>query len=416
LSVKYPVQGSLSLSRNVGDVCGVNIPNDLLTGVQADFYILYTSHYEDTNVVASSRYCYLSSRTNRPLVGMTDFNRNQIQSANGDVLIHEQNMYLVMHEFMHTLGFSTNTYKYFIDNNGKTLTNHIKTITYDGKKTTVLDLPPLTKRLRNHFGCSSLPGAIMENDGGSGNSASHFERKMFFYETMTSGNILSRRISQFSLALLEGSGWYVPDYSYAEPYFYGEGEGCGFIYDQCSSRSTGFPLDRCADNNRGCAPQGRAGGYCQGESNADGCQFYVPDIDYDCENADAADNARLPNLQAFGRGAGSKCFTGTLNTRKSNGGSTSFCFKFSCVTQGASTKLNVQVGAETYTCQEQGDMMIDGYYGHIDCPDPATFCKTVGVTYCPRNCMGRGTCVNGKCQCYKNNYGVDCGLNGNWYN
>jgi len=341
LSVKYPVQGSLRISSNVGNLCGFNIPRDLLNGVKADYYIFYTSHFEDSNVVASSRYCFLASRTNRPLVGMTDFNRNQITAANGDVLLHEQNIYLVMHEFMHNLGFSTNTYKFFIDNNGNRLTNHIKTITYDGKPTTVLDIAPLTDRLRKYYGCSTIPGAIMENDGGSGNSASHFERKVFFYETMASGNIPGRRISQFSLALLEGSGWYVPDYNYAEPYFFGQGEGCNFVYNQCNSYSTQFPLDYCADNNRGCAPQGRSGGYCQAESNSDNCQYYVPDLDYDCENPNAADNTRLADLQ--------------------------------------------------------------------------TFCNQAGKQYCPRNCMGRGSCVNNKCQCSKGYFGVDCALDANWH-
>jgi len=287
-------------------------------------------------------------------------------------------------------------------------------VTYDGKQTTVLDLPPLTQRLRNFYGCPSLPGAFMENDGGSGSAASHFERKLFFYETMSSGDIFGRRISQFSLALLEGSGWYVPDYSYAEPYFFGQGSGCGFVYDQCSSYSTRFPLDFCADNNRGCAPQGRGGGYCQGESNSDNCQFYVPDEDYDCENPDAADNTRLAELQVFGRGAGSKCFTGTLNTRQSSGGSTSFCFKYTCVNNAGTTELQVQVGSNAYTCQQEGEMMIDGYYGYVNCPDPTTFCTTAGKLYCPRNCMGRGNCVNNTCQCYEGYYGIDCGLNSNW--
>ena len=410
LSIKQPI-GSLSLLNNVGSVCGLTTPKDLLDGVQAEYYILYTSHIGASNSAGNSRQCYLSGDTNRPLVGLTDFNRNWIKIANGDALVHEKNIYSAMHQFMHTIGFSTNLYPYFLDANGNTLKNHIKTTIYDGKQTTVLDLAPLTKRLRAFYGCVKLPGAIMENDGGSETSTSHFEKKLFFYELMSSGDLSSRRISEFSLAFLEGTGWYIPNYNYAEPYHFGEGQGCNFIDDQCNPFSTQFPLEFCANNNRGCAPQGTAGGRCQAESNSDNCKFYVPDENYDCENPDAADNARLAELQAFGKEAGSKCFTGTLNTRQSRGGSTSFCFKYSCVNNGATTELQVKVGSNTYTCKEQGDLLVDGYHGHIDCPDPKNFCNTIGKAYCPRNCMGRGACVNNVCQCQNGFTGADCGFN-----
>ena len=155
-------------------------------------------------------------------------NRNQLTVANGDVLVHEKNMYVMMYEMMHGFGFSS-TYKYFVDANGKTLTGHIKTAIIAGYNRTVLDVAPLTQKLRDFYGCSALPGAILENGGGSTTDASHFERKYFVYEYMSSGSIYGRRVSEFSLALLEGSGWYVPDYNYSEPFFYGQGQGCSFI-------------------------------------------------------------------------------------------------------------------------------------------------------------------------------------------
>jgi hypothetical protein len=33
-----------------------------------------------------------------------------LKEANGDVLLHEKNMYLLIHEIMHTLGISKNAY------------------------------------------------------------------------------------------------------------------------------------------------------------------------------------------------------------------------------------------------------------------------------------------------------------------
>jgi len=410
LKVKSGVIGNLKVGSSVGSICGKSTPSILkTTGVPADFFIYYDSEAVSGTQIASSQYCYLASGTKRPLIARTIINRNMMPIANGDVLIHEQNMYVLMHEVMHTLGFSTYQYPNFIDANGNRLSGHIKSVKLAGVTRTILNIPVLTDKLRKFYGCSTLPGAIMENGGGSGTGSSHFERKYFVYETMSSGSILGRRVSEFSLGLLEASGWYVPDYSFAEPYYYGQGQGCTFINDICSSTSTQFD-EYCTGSSRGCAPHGRGGGKCSSDSIMDGCRFVYPDEDYDCDNNDGQDNARLPNLETYGRGAGSKCFTGDLNTRKSTNGRTSFCFKYTCSGSGSSTQVDIQVGSNKITCTKEEQRTIDGYYGSVDCPDPQTFCNGPGKKFCPRNCMGRGTCVDNKCQCRSGYTGVDCAL------
>ena len=50
----------------------------------------------------------------------------------------------------------------------------------NGQTIKVLDVEPLTKRLREYFDCSSLEGAYLENEGTSASAASHFERKCCF--------------------------------------------------------------------------------------------------------------------------------------------------------------------------------------------------------------------------------------------
>jgi len=406
LKIKAPVTGSLKLSSS--KICENNTPSLLKSGVSADtFFYVDTQAYSGTQI-AKSKYCYLASGTKRPLVTRIIINRNNMKSANGDVLVHEQNMMVMMHEMLHTFGFSTYNYKYFLDSNGRTRSGHIKSVKIGGATRTVLDVPPLTTRIRNHFGCSSLPGAPMENGGGDATASSHFERKFFVYEAMSSGSILGRRISEFSLALLEGSGWYIPNYDYADPYFYGKDQGCTFVTGTCSSSK--FNEEYCSGSSRGCAPHGRGGGYCQSDSISDGCRYYSPRQDFDCEDADGEDSARLPSAEVYGRGVGSRCFSGTLNSRSSNNGATSFCFKYTCSGSGSSTKVLVNIGTKSVTCTSEGSKSVDGYYGSINCPDPQKFCTGPGKKYCPRNCMGRGTCVSGKCQCKSGYKGIDCAL------
>lgn len=224
LKVKYPVIGNLKIG--VSTVCSITTPYILrTTGVPADYAIIFNSRIEDSNVVASSKYCYLASDTKRPLVANTNFNQVMFKPANGDVILHEKNTYLLLHEMTHTFGFSASMYKYFINDAGVTLTGHVKTITINGDNHTVVNVDPLTEKLRAFHGCPTIPGAILENDGGSGTDDSHFDKKFYLYETMASGSASGKRTSEFSLAMLEGSGWYVPDYSYADTYFYGQGAG-----------------------------------------------------------------------------------------------------------------------------------------------------------------------------------------------
>ena len=362
-----------------------------------------------SNWVASAGACYLASGTMRPIIARMLFNLAYTLPANGDVLLHERNMYLTIHEMMHALGFTGSSFDYFIDANGNRLTNHIKTVNLNGSIRTVLDVEPLTSKLRAFYGCSTLEGAYMENDGGTGTAGSHFERRFFLYEVMTSGVIDGYRVSQFSLALLEGSGWYIPDYTYAEPFYFGQGEGCGFIYQTCSTAIYNFP-EFCSVASRGCTAAGRGGAMCASDSRSDGCYYMFPQADYDCDNPDAIDNARLPALETYGRGLNSKCFSGTLTTL-SRSSQTSFCFKYNCVGSGLSTVVQVLMGSRTVvTCKAEEKVSVAGYNGVLNCPDPLTFCNTAGKKYCPRNCMGRGTCVNNQCVCNTGFTGIDCAL------
>jgi len=277
----------------------------------------------------------------------------------------------------------------------------------DGSTAIVIQAEPIRTMLRNFFGCSTLAGAYLENTGGSGTAGSHFERRQFAYEAMTSGLIYQMQMSQFTLGILESTGWYAPDYSYADAFFFGQGEGCGFATGACTS---GKYADLCTGSNRGCTIVGRGGGVCASDVRSDNCKFQQPQLDYDCENTGAESFARLPSVQTFGRGSQAKCFTGTLSSGGA-GSSTSFCFKYTCAGSGTGTELTVHVGSQNILCTSAGAKSVSGYGGSITCPDPLTFCNTVGQKICTRGCMGRGTCNNGVCSCKAGYKGEDCALN-----
>ncbi len=58
---------------------------------------------------------------------------------------------------------------------------------------------------------------------------------------MTASDMKDQRFSEFTLALLEGTGWYQVNYDHAEPMTYGKNKGCAFLDTKCVDPSTGLP-------------------------------------------------------------------------------------------------------------------------------------------------------------------------------
>jgi len=401
LKIKYPTTGSLKVATST--ICGKTTPSVFKNGANADWFFMVETN-SASDYVAQTTTCALSSGTKRPIVGKTIISTKYLTPTT-EPMNHERQMICIMHEVIHALGFSKGLYAHWLSSSGKALTGHLTSATLDGMTTSVINAEPLTNRLRKHFGCSTLKGAYMENTGSSGTAGSHFERRQFAYEAMTSGLITQMQISEFSLAVLESTGWFVPDYDgYADPYYWGQGQGCTFLTGACSSSKFS---EFCSTSARSCAKTGRGGGSCSTDSRSDNCKWVHPSQSYDCDNVDADSYARLPSLQSFGRLAQSKCFEGTLNT-KSAGSQTTFCFKYSCSGSGSSAKLTLSVGGKSVVCSKKGNVSVSGYAGAINCPDPVEYCSTIGKKTCPRGCMGRGSCNGGVCSCNKGYKGKDC--------
>jgi hypothetical protein len=79
-----------------------------------------------------------------------------------------------------------------------------------GKNVTQIVTPSVVKAVREHFGCSTLNGAELEDGGGAGTAGSHWEKLLFGPEFMT-GVTSGAEINPYSaitFALFQDSGWY----------------------------------------------------------------------------------------------------------------------------------------------------------------------------------------------------------------
>jgi len=425
-----PLSAPITIKSNT--VCSgkVDTPSIYKTeGVSADLVLfITTSNDPSTNYVASAVFCSLSQENGRPLVGRLNYNLYYFEPTTNDVNI-ESHVYTTIHEMIHALGFSSGLYSTYINPaTNKRLTGHVRSKTVNGGQVQYINLPPLTKRLREHFNCPTLEGAYLENQGGSLSAGSHFERRIFFNEFMTGSGIRDVKITEFTLALLEGTGWYEVDYTYAEPITYGKNKGCDFLDTPCVDQTgkSAFP-EFCSPLTSMQPYWTRRGvGVCGAQSvttsasllsrynywgdntvvtdvYADNCPNVRIYINLDCEDSTLQTFATLGNKESYG--FGSKGFTGTLNSGSFPLTSTfGYCFQPQCTLQSSGDyELKVKIGSSWVTCNKEGPVNApsrSGVSGKLDCPDPNDFCNQIETEgNCRGGCFGKGSCVNKQCQC-----------------
>ncbi|KAI0222257.1 hypothetical protein LSAT2_026494 [Lamellibrachia satsuma] len=159
------------------------------------------------------------------------------------------------HEIIHALGFSNTLYGFFRDKDGNPMTaredlsglppldnnfqytwssNITKEFNRPGwKKVNMIVSPAVVREARRHFSCDTLEGGELEDQGGTGTTGSHWEKRIFENEAMTGALTVNPVLSRVTLAVLEDTGWYHVNYKMAEPLRYGFKEGCDFVKKSC---------------------------------------------------------------------------------------------------------------------------------------------------------------------------------------
>lgn len=166
---------------------------------------------------------------------------------------------------------------------------------------------------------------------------------------MTASTITEPKVTEITLALLQGTGWYNVDFSKVEPYSWGKHEGCSFLDGPCLDKNAvpNFdefctPLSRisCSFTSRAIAVCGTLGSITSDpnlnpsldywgnktvviDSFVDNCPYYMGFSFSDCENPA---NKLYSFLEAETYGTSSRCFGGTLSTKSSKGRHLGFCF------------------------------------------------------------------------------------------
>lgn len=351
-----------------------------------------------------------------------------VNAPNFKALDKNRKFLTVLQEMTRVLGFSTELYPYWKNENGELYPEGTlyKTVNIRGKDKFMIVTPNVVVKAREAFGCSTMEGVELEEYNQIGVS-SLWDMRIMFNDYMT-GNLQAKPIlSTITLALLKDTGWYEVNYDVAQVPVFGRGAGCGFIYEKCVTGGVSYDKGLWCDSQAGytCDAFGNSKATCNianglsvppefqyfpGSSTGgdnhfpDFCPFNFPFPAGFCK--ESSSNAINEPLASEIFGTTSKCFKSTL-VKEPYSFSLNYaaCYEvISCST----TDATVRVGTSTFSCPFTGKTItLTGYTGSLECPNSNILCRD---SPCLNACYGSGKCVNGACQCPDGFSGSDCSI------
>ncbi|KAL4702401.1 hypothetical protein ACJJTC_002241 [Scirpophaga incertulas] len=279
-----------------------------VVGVEDTDFVLYVSAVETERckrglTVAYASHCQQESALDRPVAGHANFCPGELSTKYRDL---PSVLSTVKHEMLHALGFSVSLFAFYRDDNGEPLTERrpdtgnppldeelqihkwsdrvVRNVTrkkwmirggYMERTLHMMVTPRVVKEVREHFNCSELEGAELEDQGGDGTHLTHWEKRVFevsktgVHRASPEELVIRTRIRRLKLSLvgrlerspnlpswhigavvamrtrrctgthtqnsvfsritfaaLEDTGWYRAVYELATPLHWGKGLGC----------------------------------------------------------------------------------------------------------------------------------------------------------------------------------------------
>ena len=363
---------------------GIEIPNSYKNKLfETDLLIFIKAEFSSEGFNAFAASCLNSSFDFRPLVGFIVFNVAKLGNFTKNSLkIYSQTM---LHEVVHILGLSQNTYSKFIDED-RIQKRKEDTVRVLRKENTVVSAGLITNKLityaRNYFNCEKMD-EIPLNVNNNGNY-SHFGRLLLGPELMIPVSTAIEGLSKFTLNFLDDTGWYFTEKSHSFNISWGYKKGCDFVDNLCDSKFKEFCR---VEGEMACSDDHRFKLEC--EIVNDNCLIFDYRDRNDCINTENFDY----NFSFEKNGPKSKCF----DIKKKN----DVNFKPVCLeTDCKENYVNITSSdGFSFQCIFGEFMKIDisGDEFEILCPEKEKICPK---PLCFNDCNLRGYCFeNGICFC-----------------
>ncbi|EGR29170.1 leishmanolysin family protein, putative [Ichthyophthirius multifiliis] len=397
--------------------CGqVLIPQiDKDQGKDSDLHI-YLQYRDDLKqeYLARASWCQFLKGLG-PTHGRLNFNIAKLVNLDmTDSIAFDDLFQIVVHEMTHILGFTGTSIANWVTTDGQPHVDPIITQEIRGINTKLLATPNVLKFARDYFGCPSLPGMPLENQGGGGSLGSHWEISIIQDEYMNANSSqASGYFSGFTANLLRDTGFYAEiNESMEEKTYFGKGQGCEHVLGNCRSDKREYCKDT---DNFLCDYYHNGSSECISNMfNEPGCNTQEIYPDRECFNDKSKFNTNLQQ-RAFGTkfGNNSKCFNATLMhiklTSQYKGIIRGKCYEYKCSSDGQ--QITIYVGQKQKICSINLEYItVEEYIGQIQCPENIQeFCEY--KRFCKNYCSANGYCLKNKCYCANGFYGEDCSSN-----
>lgn len=376
----------------------ITISTDIsTTGISADLVIFpfFDEGIAGTATQAYASTCVINSRNSRPIAGLIAFTPSLNYNKTN---WFEYYTTIAIHELTHVLGFNTDVFDTFIDENQQPvpLNKTLQETVINGVNRKIIVSPKALDAARRHFNCSDLIGIELENQGGIGTIGSHWESRIMLSDYMIGFTYDETTLSEITLAFLEDTGWYQTNYYTGGLFRYGKNAGCSVIMNKCitdgfvlhpnefcnvsnapvcsaGKLSKGFcyiaNYPQAIDHNYQYFPQSTEGGiifpdYCP-VSNSPTISNYFHY--WNCANGLSTEYSANLGEEISPESA---CFMSSLISKGSDSSSTPkqpICYKYDCNFEAF--KYNVTIGNNIFQCPGHAALLeVEDYDGTFSCP------------------------------------------------
>ena len=223
--------GLLNISKWNTSLFGTDAKNNGIMfneqGIDLVIFGTFADLGESTLATASAK--AYQNITGQPYIGLLKINKDVDYTKP-----HSEEYFqsILVHEFTHILGFS----KHFFEKYYHNLFWKIDDLGYNR---TYLNSTKVVQVAKKYFNCEDIDGVELENQGGSGTSSSHWEARILLGEYMNGYSYTEEQvISEFTLAVLEDSGYYKANYYTGGLMRFGKNKGCQFLKNKCVDKTT----------------------------------------------------------------------------------------------------------------------------------------------------------------------------------
>ncbi|KAK6183692.1 hypothetical protein SNE40_011122 [Patella caerulea] len=350
-------------------------------GVPDTDFILYITSQTTTTCQRGDRvvYGYAANcqvdQNGRPIAGVVNFCPATLKQSKEYTQDH---LYITaLHEMFHALGFSKTMFTEFRDcsksEDGSNCPTQSQPVLRPVDGVTRLTTPSVKQKTQQHFACrtEAIYGGPMDSKNNI--ITSHWDSRIMHGSLMMSQSVQPHLtyIDEITLAVFEDSGWYKVDYSQADRFLWGKGQGCKFgLKEYCGSQREFF----CQGSGNGCDYMALDKGVCRTDTHIKPCRIYTPSSQDQCFKKFGV---RYSNDYGETFSESSRCFVSSLFPKYINTSeieSVGRCYEHRCKRAG-----HVQIKlrkSDWIDCLPGSSIQITGYSGSIVCPsNPHILCS-----------------------------------------